>query len=368
MNREILRVGFLVLMVWLVNGVGWGQSIFANLITDGNPSAANPFTAGQTVNANLTVSGIGRGSGINANAGANRYNANSWNTASIDPDAYFEFTLTPNAGYEINFLSFGFTGERSGTGPTNFAFRSSLDGYTANIASPAATGATIILNGAAYQNITTSITFRLYGWGASGATGTYSVNDFTFSGMAPLPIELAFFDVVTKDENTSLTWSTATELNNDFFQIERSPDGRTFEAIGEVDGAGTSYETLQYAFTDEKPLSGWNYYRLKQVDFDGQFAYSPVRAVLMGKATANSDQLRLFPNPAANEIFIQSPANIQPGDLLEIFDQFGRLVLQREAVEALDGPLDLFLLPAGLYVARLQTEDGAATGTFLVKR
>lgn len=176
------------------------------------------------------------------------------------------------------------------------------------------------------------------------------------------------FNVNLKSNKSSLTWATATELNNDFFQIERSPDGRTFEAIGLVNGAGTSYETLQYAFTDEKPLAGWNYYRLKQVDFDGQFAYSPVRAVLMGKATANSDQLRFFPNPAENEIFIQSPANIQPGDLMEIFDQFGRLVLQRDAVEALDTPLDLFLLPAGLYVARLQTADGAATGTFLVKR
>ncbi|MFM9948121.1 MAG: choice-of-anchor D domain-containing protein [Saprospiraceae bacterium] len=223
--------------------------------------------------------------------------------------------------------------------------------------------------------------FTAGGWlqdagGAAGGSNPYtrsrsgitSLSPFAVGSQAALPIELINFEVAATDKNTSLTWATATELNNDFFQIERSPDGRTFEAIGEVDGAGTSSETLQYAYTDEKPLSGWNYYRLKQVDFDGQFAYSPVRAVLMGKATANLDQLRLFPNPAENEIFIQSPANIQPGDLLEIFDQFGRLVLQREAVEALDTPLDLFTLPAGLYVARLQTGDGFATGTFLVKR
>jgi len=247
--------------------------------------------------------------------------------------------------------------------------------YTANAAfgsgSEIGTGNFVV-----YKGTSTGLTVTSLMSGEAYYYSLYEFNSTTNCYLTPpltgsasvLPIELVFFNTEKRQATTYLTWATATELNNDFFQIERSPDGRDFEAIGEVDGAGTSYETLHYAFTDEKPLSGWNYYRLKQVDFDGQFAYSPVRAVLMGKATANFDQLRLFPNPAANEIFIQSPANIQPGDLLEIFDQFGRLVLQREAVEALDGPLDLFLLPAGLYVARLQTEDGAATGTFLVKR
>src|SRR5690606_15770046 len=106
----------------------------------------------------------------------------SWNTPAIDLDAYFEFTLTPDVGYEIDFVSFVYTGQRSGTGPTSFAFRSSLDGYDANIGAPIATGATIDLSAANYQNITTPITFRFYGWDTTNSSGTFSINDFTFNG------------------------------------------------------------------------------------------------------------------------------------------------------------------------------------------
>jgi hypothetical protein len=118
------------------------QSIWTNPITGMDPNTANPFTNGQTVNANITVSGIGRGSGINGNIADDRYNANSWNTTSIDLTAYFEFTLAPNSGYELDLISFVYTGQASGTGPGTFEFRSSIDGYTSSIGSPTATGAT----------------------------------------------------------------------------------------------------------------------------------------------------------------------------------------------------------------------------------
>jgi len=157
-------------------------SIFENGIAGTNPNTANPFTAGQTFDPNVTVSGIGRGSGINGNNANNRYNANSWDTAAIDTTAYFTWTITPNTGFEIDFLSFVYTGQASSTGPTSFAFRSDVDSFTNNIGAPTATGTTISLAAAAFQNITSAIEFRLYGWGASGSTGTFSVNDFTFNG------------------------------------------------------------------------------------------------------------------------------------------------------------------------------------------
>jgi hypothetical protein len=161
---------------------GWGQSIWTNPITGTNPSLSNPFTAGQTVGANISVSGISRGVGITAASASNRFSAASWNTAGIDLTAYFEFTLTPTAGCDIDFVSFVYTGQASGTGPTSFAIKSSLDAYTANIGTPTAAGTTISLAAASYQNVSSSITFRFYGFGASGATGTFSINDFTFNG------------------------------------------------------------------------------------------------------------------------------------------------------------------------------------------
>jgi len=244
----------------------------------------------------------------------------------------------------------------------NAAFGSGSEIGTGNFVVYKGTGTgvtvTSLMSGEAYY-------YSLYEFNST--TNCYLTPPLTGSASV-LPIELLYFNTEKRQATTYLTWATASELNNDYMAVERSADGKTWEELSRIVGAGTTNEIQDYSFTDEKPLSGWNYYRLKQVDFDGQFAYSPVRAVLMGKTDAVSDQLRLFPNPAKNEIVIQSQANIQPGDLLEIFDQFGRLALQWEAVEALDKPLDLFGLPAGLYVARLKTADGFATGTFLVKR
>ena len=157
------------------------QSIWTNPINGTNPNTANPYTAGQTVDANITVSGIGRGAGIAGTNTNNRYNANGWDTVALDPTAYFTFTLTPNPGSFINLTSFVYTGQASTSGATAFRFRSSLDGFTADIGSPTATG-TISLSGATYQNLGSSIEFRLYGYGASSPSGTFSVNDFTFNG------------------------------------------------------------------------------------------------------------------------------------------------------------------------------------------
>ncbi len=134
------------------------------------------------MDANITVSGIGRGIGISGGAANDRYNATSWNSATLSATKYFEFTLTPNAGYQLNFTSIVYTGQASGTGATSVALRSSIDGYASNIGTANITGTTLSLSAAAYQSITSAITFRLYGWGASAAGGTFSINSFTFNG------------------------------------------------------------------------------------------------------------------------------------------------------------------------------------------
>jgi hypothetical protein len=173
----------LLVFTFLCSFLSWGQSIFNNPLTFPSAVQASPYTAGQTIDPNISVSGIARGSGITGSAALNRYTATGWNSGVLDVNDYFEFTLTPNATYEIDFVSFVYTAQASGTGATTFAFRSSLDSFATNIGTPIAAGATISLAGAAYQNLTTPITFRLYGWGASAAGGTFSVNDFTFNGV-----------------------------------------------------------------------------------------------------------------------------------------------------------------------------------------
>ena len=178
-----------------------GAVIYSNPITGTNPNAANPYTAGDSFDPNITVSGIGRGTGaIGANAN-NRYNASSWDTAAIDLNAYFDWTLSPNTGYEIDFTSLLGEWQRSSTGPTSYVLRSSLDSYVGNIASGAITGSGVAvaynldLSAVAFDSITSPITFRLYAWGASASGGTFSINDFAFDGevgeVVPEPASLA---------------------------------------------------------------------------------------------------------------------------------------------------------------------------------
>jgi len=101
----------------------------------------------------------------------------------------------------------------------------------------------------------------------------------------PLPIELNSFSAEAADHSIELKWETATETNNDFFTIERSPDVQNWEIIGYVDGAGNSNRPLSYSFTDSQPLDGISYYRLKQTDYDGKYEYFGPVAVQFNSET-----------------------------------------------------------------------------------
>ncbi|MBK9542146.1 MAG: T9SS type A sorting domain-containing protein [Bacteroidetes bacterium] len=128
---------------------------------------------------------------------------------------------------------------------------------------------------------------------------------------SPLPIELMTFAAHAVEKGCELEWVTATEINNDFFTLERSQDGKSFEEIGKVKGAGNSSQILNYNFTDEHPNSGVSYYRLKQTDYDGQYAYSDLVPFMSGKTSfefanivANSKEqtLSVYLNNGRDEI------------------------------------------------------------------
>jgi hypothetical protein len=95
----------------------------------------------------------------------------------------------------------------------------------------------------------------------------------------PLPIDLLSFTAKYQDGKVLLNWATGSEINNDYFTLERSRDAVSAEIIGFVDGAGNSSQTLHYEFIDHDPLPGISYYRLKQTDYDGSFEYSQWVAV-----------------------------------------------------------------------------------------
>ncbi|MFM9984311.1 MAG: T9SS type A sorting domain-containing protein [Flavobacteriales bacterium] len=158
------------------------SAIWNNAITGTNPNNNNPYTTGDNVASNLTVSGITRGNGLNGQNQNNRFTASNWSTnGTINNNDYFEFTLTPASGYSIHFTSFAYTGQVSAGSPS-FVFRSSIDSYTANIGTPTTSGTSISLSASAYQNITSAITFRFYGYNMAAGATQYSINDFIFTG------------------------------------------------------------------------------------------------------------------------------------------------------------------------------------------
>jgi Secretion system C-terminal sorting domain len=171
-----------------------------------------------------------------------------------------------------------------------------------------------------------------------------------------LPLELLSFSASAnnKSEKTNVltSWSTASEENVEGFNIERSEDSKTFEKVGYVKSAGTSRGT--YNFTDEVPLSGVNYYRLKMMNTDGSFTYSPVRSVTL--AESKTTGLSVSPNPAKEAVFVKLNAKEAKTMTLELVDVAGKVLLtEKKKVEIGFNQLSLNLsgYPAGLYFLKV---------------
>jgi hypothetical protein len=128
-------------------------------------------------------------------------------------------------------------------------------------------------------------------------TGITSFSRWTASNKvsAPLPVEFLSFNAKMKDKIVELHWQTATETNNDYFVVQRSLDGVNWISIDSVNGAGTTNLVSNYSYTDDAPLFGVSYYRLKQVDFDLKFSFSNVAMVNFD----GFEIIDLFPNPSA---------------------------------------------------------------------
>ncbi|AKD05511.1 hypothetical protein PKOR_04225 [Pontibacter korlensis] len=148
--------------------------------------------------------------------------------------------------------------------------------------------------------------------------------------ITPLPVELASFDGKVTQSGIQLEWVTASEENNSKFEVEHSADGTTFEQIGKVDGHGNSSITIEYDYLDSYPLPGLNYYRLRQVDFDGRYEFSNVISV-NAPERAQSLQVTLSPNPCRGDDCQLSIASVAPWQQVrvQLQDLTGRVVFEQ---------------------------------------
>lgn len=180
-----------------------------------------------------------------------------------------------------------------------------------------------------------------------------------------LPVELIAFDARVLDDAVELRWSTAQEKNNDYFSIERSADGRQFLPLAQVAGRNADYTTA-YTLTDAQPLTGLSYYRLSQVDRDGQMEQLALRAVThQGKDSGYA----LVPNPAnGNAIFLTSGAR-EPGfESLQIFNPTGELIYQMQGQADWNAnrlELPIGDLPPGIYWLQVTASSHSETLKFV---
>ncbi len=230
-------------------------------------------------------------------------------------------------------LVFNFANERSGTAALDLAF-----------------------------NYDKASLFLNYGvTGAETGERTYYFDDIMFGG-TPLPVNLLRFEATQKKTSVNLSWTTVNEVNNLGFGIERSADARSWTTLQFVEATQSSNE-YTYNALDMAPLSGVNYYRLKQQDNDGAFKYSPVRKVDFDGV---AETLVLYPNPANGRIQMVSAAGTNA--VFTITAANGRAVSSGRVMNAgAVQSVDISRLPAGLYHITVSGENGVVTKKFVVQ-
>ena len=171
----------------------------------------------------------------------------------------------------------------------------------------------------------------------------------------PLPVELISFTVAQISDLAVLKWETASESDNDYFEIQKSMNGKEFSILGTVEGSGNSNKKVSYSFTDKDLSSGLTYYRLKQMDFDGTMTLSNV---ILLNAVVNSEGFKIYPNPTKDIINIFSMAEWNNEISLKVSDLFGREVLNKKypyKKKAENLHLDLYNLSSGTYLLKIQS-------------
>jgi Secretion system C-terminal sorting domain len=168
----------------------------------------------------------------------------------------------------------------------------------------------------------------------------------------PFPIELLDFRGYRKGEKHQLTWTTASELNSDYFELERSNDGKNWKKMGDrVKGAGNSNIVKNYESYDNTPLIGLNYYRLAQADLNGKITYSKAVILINDKG-----EISIYPNPASSQLTVLVPSELELGTdaMLSIRDITGKILLTKNLdVDLKKIQLDISSFANGNYIVNI---------------
>lgn len=215
---------------------------------------------------------------------------------------------------------------------------------------PAASGVEDGVNYVEFHNITSFSSF------------VYLSSTKTLSEV--LPVNLLKFTVKGQQGSIVLDWTTASEYNNKGFEIERSADARNWTRIDFVGSravGGNSNWQLLYSYTDAAPLNGNNYYRLKQVDLDGQHIYSQVKHAVARKATVS---VTLTPNPVRHELKVKG---LSGKSMITVSNAFGQIMIKVSTQNIYERIIDMSRYTPGVYFIRVENEDGEIMSHKVIK-
>ncbi|RAU82877.1 hypothetical protein DP923_06415 [Pontibacter arcticus] len=195
--------------------------------------------------------------------------------------------------------------------------------------------------------------------------GTETIPNYSFrilDAKTQLPVYLAGLAATPKLNGVSINWLTAMEVDNDYFEVQRSVDGKTFTKIKQVKGAGYSSQKLAYTFLDMNAPAGELYYRLKQVDFNGKYTYSHIVSVEMKSLVSSA---KLFPNPAT--AFIKLSLTELPTAIYQVrmVNMEGKVLQTIALKNSREHVFDTQHLPVGKYLLQVQSEVKSYTLSFI---
>lgn len=304
-----------------------------------------------------------------------RITTTGWSTgASVNTatDPYISFGFTVQPGFMVVFDGlldkiFAKGLFRDADGPTQGQFFYSYNGGTLTaIGSPF----TIGISSASFDDIVPAhsvdegetMEFRFYAWNAAATSGNLTLLNFEVLNDGALPVELVSFDALADGSDIHLTWETASELNNAGFYVEVSPAGLPhFEQLGFVEGYGTTEQAQNYKYTVQDLAPGPHLFRLKQVDYDGTFEYSP--EVEVSIELANQFVIEsAYPNPfnpqAQFRFAVKQTQQVEVGLYDVLGHQVQTLYAGRPAAQQMETvQINGRDLPSGLYIIRVVGEQ-----------
>jgi hypothetical protein len=173
---------------------------------------------------------------------------------------------------------------------------------------------------------------------------------------SPLPIELLSFTATPNNRQVDLAWQTATETNNNYFEVEKTINGTDWEFVCKQNGAGNSTTMLSYTDVDKNPYMGTSYYRLKQVDFDGQYTYSQIETVNFN----GQSETIVYPNPNKGDFTVKMIAETAGNTTIKLFDNLGKILVSQENTTTKGvnfWNISTTDLPNGIYFLQIQNKD-----------